>query len=53
MIAHVYKTRGKKHGNASNHDDPLTNVKLEKNIINHINTRLSFLRDGFLKGHRK
>ena len=45
---HDYYTRGKKHGNASNYDDPLTNAKLEENIINHINADISSLRDGFL-----
>ena len=47
-MAHDYYTRGKKHGNASNYDDPLTNAKLEENIINHINADISSLRDGFL-----
>ena len=45
---HDYYTRGKKHGNASNYDDPLTNAKLKENIINHINVDISSLRDGFL-----
>ena len=45
---HDYYTREKKHGNASNYDDPLTNAKLEENIINHINADISSLRDGFL-----
>ena len=48
MMTHVYNTRGKKHGNASNDDDPLTNTKLEENIINHINASVSSLRDEFL-----
>ena len=47
-MAHDYYTRGKKHGNASNYDDPLTNAKLEENIIDHINADISSLRDGFL-----
>ena len=47
MMTHVYNTRGKKHGNTSNDDDPLTNTKLEENI-NHINTSVSSLRDEFL-----
>ena len=46
-MAHNYYTRGTKHGNASNDDDPLTNTKLEENI-NHINTSVSSLRDEFL-----
>ena len=36
MLIHHYNTRGKKHGNASNDDDPLTSTKLEGNIVNHI-----------------
>ena len=48
MMAHDYNTRGKKHGNASNDDDPLTNAKLEENIINHINASVQSLRDEFL-----
>ena len=47
MMTHNYNTREKKHGNASNDDDPLTNTKLEENI-NHINTSVSSLRDEFL-----
>ena len=47
-MTHDYYTSGKKHGNASNYDDPLTNAKLEENIINHINVDISSLRDGFL-----
>ena len=47
IMTHVYNTRGKKHGNASNDDDPLTNTKLEENI-NHINASGSSLRDEFL-----
>ena len=47
LMTHDYNTRGKKHGNASNDDDPLTNTKLEENI-NHINTSVSSLRDEFL-----
>ena len=35
MMTHDYNTRGKKYGNGSNNDDPLTNTKLEENIINH------------------
>ena len=48
MMTHDYNTRGKKHGNVSNDDDPLTNTKLEENIINHINASVSSLRDEFL-----
>ena len=48
MMTHDYNTRGKKHGNASNDYDPLTNTKLEENIINHINASVSSLRDEFL-----
>ena len=47
VMTHNYYTRGTKHGNASNDDDPLTNTKLEENI-NHINTSVSSLRDEFL-----
>ena len=47
VMTHNYYTRGKKDGNASNDDDPLTNTKLEENI-NHINTSVSSLRDEFL-----
>ena len=47
-MTHNYYTRGTKHGNASNDDDPLTNTKLEENIINHINASVSSLRDEFL-----
>ena len=47
MMTHDYNTRGKKHGNGSNDDDPLTNTKLEENI-NHINASVSSLRDEFL-----
>ena len=47
-MTHDYYTRGNKHGNASNYDDPLTNAKLKENIINHINVDISSLRDGFL-----
>ena len=47
MMSHNYNTRGKKRGNASNDDDPLTNTKLEENIINHINASVSSLRDEF------
>ena len=47
MMTHDYNTRGKKHGNVSN-DDPLTNTKLEENIINHINASVNSLRDQFL-----
>ena len=32
MKTHDYYTRGKKHVNDSNDDDPLTNTKLEENI---------------------
>ena len=46
MMSHNYNTRGKKRGNASNDDDPLTNTKLEENI-NHINASVSSLRDEF------
>ena len=48
MMTHDYNTRGKKHGNVLNDDDPLTNTKLEENIINHINASVSSLRDEFL-----
>ena len=48
MMTDDYNTRGKKHGNASNDDDPLTNIKLEENIINHINACVSSLTDEFL-----
>ena len=48
MMTHDYNTRGKKYGNASNDYDPLTNTKLEENIINHINASVSSLRDEFL-----
>ena len=48
LMTHDYNTRGKKHGNASNDDDPLTNSKLEENIINHIKASVSCLRDEFL-----
>ena len=48
MMTHDYNTREKKHGNASNDDDPLTNTKLVENIINHINAIVSSLRDEFL-----
>ena len=47
-MTHNYYTRGTKHGNASNDDDPLTNTKLEENIINHINASVSSLTDEFL-----
>ena len=47
MMTHN-NTRRKKHGNASNDDDPLTNTKLEENIINYINASVSSLRDEFL-----
>ena len=47
-MTHDHNTRGKKHGNASNDDDPLTNAKQEENIINHINASVSSLRDEFL-----
>ena len=46
MMSHNHNTRGKKRGNASNDDDPLTNTKLEENI-NHINASVSSLRDEF------
>ena len=46
MMTHDYNTRGKKYGNASNDDDPLTNTRLEENI-NHINASVSSLRDEF------
>ena len=46
-MRHDYNTRGKKHGNASNDDDPVTNAKLEENIINQINASVSSLRDDF------
>ena len=46
-MTHGYNTRGKKHGNASNDDDHLTNTKLEKNIINHIDASVSSLRDNY------
>ena len=46
-MTHDYNTRGKKHGNVLNDDDPLTNTKLEENIINHINASVSSLRDEF------
>ena len=48
MITNDYHSRGKKHGNDSNNDDPLTIGKLEENIINHINASVSSLRDEFL-----
>ena len=48
MMTHDYNTRVEKHGDSSNDDDPLTNTKLEENIINHINASVSSLRDGFL-----
>ena len=48
MMTHDYNTRGKKHGNVLNDDDPLTNTKLEENIINHKNASVSSLRDEFL-----
>ena len=44
MMTHDNNTRGKKHGNVSNDDDPLTNTKLEENIINHINAGVRSLR---------
>ena len=47
MMTHNYNTREKKHGNASNDDDPLTNTKLEESTINHINASVSYLRDEF------
>ena len=47
-MTHDNNTRGKKHGNVSNDDDPLTNTKLEENIINHINASVSSQRDEFL-----
>ena len=49
MITHDHNMRGKKHnGNVSNDNDPLTNAKLEENIINHINVSASSVRDEFL-----
>ena len=48
MMTHDYNTRGKKHGNASNDDDPLADTKLGGNIINHLNAIVSSLRDEFL-----
>ena len=48
MMTYNYNTRGKKHGNASNDDDPLADTKLGGNIINHLNAIVSFLRDEFL-----
>ena len=47
MMTNDYNTGGKKHGNTSNDDDPLTNAKLEENI-NHINASVSSARCEFL-----
>ena len=47
LMTHDYNTRGEKHDNALNDDDPLTNTKLEENI-NHRNASVNSLRDEFL-----
>ena len=47
-MTHDYNTRGEKHRNSSNDDDPLTNKKLEENINNHINASVSSLKEEFL-----
>ena len=47
-MTHDYNTRGKKHDNVSNDDDPLTNTKLEESIINHINASVSSLKEDYV-----
>ena len=45
MMKYDYDTSGKKDGNVSNDDNPITNAKLRENIFNHINACVRSLRD--------